>query len=81
MTQLNSDPFSRWREEVRRIGSIAAKKAQTFNREHNIPNVYCKDGVIYYQMPDGSITMENPFEKPEYKARLDAAMKAGNFKY
>ena len=80
MTQLNRDSFSRWREDVLRIGNTAVKDAQKFNREHNIPNIYCQDGIIYYQMPDGSLTTENPFEKPEYKARLEAAMIAGNFK-
>jgi hypothetical protein len=81
MSQLNRDSFSRWREDVRQIGNMAVKEAQRFNREHDIPNVFCQDGVMYYQMSDGSLTTENPFEKPEYKSRLDAAMKKGNFKH
>ena len=31
-----------------------------------------KNGVLYFQIPDGTITMDNPFEKGELKERLDA---------
>jgi hypothetical protein len=31
---------------------------------------------MYFQLPDGTITMENPFEKGELKKRLDALLSA-----
>jgi hypothetical protein len=31
---------------------------------------------MYFQLPDGTITMENPFEKGELKKRLDALVPA-----
>ena len=30
-----------------------------------------KNSVLYFQLPDGTITMENPFETGELKERLD----------
>ena len=54
------------------IGNQAVKEAQRKNLENGIPNVYSKNGVMYFQLPDGTITMDNPFEKGELKERLDA---------
>lgn len=54
------------------IGNRAVKKAQKENLEKGIPNVYCtKEGVLYFQLPDGTITTEIPevykeIVKPEY---------------
>jgi len=48
--------------EIVKIGNIAVKKAQKNNLKKNIPNVYCKNGIIYFQLPDGTITMKNPFK-------------------
>jgi len=31
--------------------------------------------VQYFQLPDGTITMENPFEKGELKEKLDKLIK------
>ena len=57
---------------IQMIGNDAVREAQRKNLENGIPNVYSKNGVLYYQLPDGTITMKNPFEKGELKARLDA---------
>ncbi len=54
------------------IANNAVREAQEKSLENGIPNVYSKNGIIYYQLPDGTITMENPFEKGELKKRLDA---------
>ena len=54
------------------IGNQAVKEAQRKNLENGIPNSYTKNGVLYFQLPDGTITMDNPFEKGELKKRLDA---------
>jgi len=42
------------------IGTAAVILAQEENRQQGLPNVYSKDGNIYFQLPDGSITMEEP---------------------
>ncbi|MEA3456533.1 MAG: hypothetical protein U9R26_08475 [Campylobacterota bacterium] len=57
---------------IQMIGNDAVREAQRRNLESGIPNVYSKNGVLYYQLPDGTITMDNPFEKGELKERLDA---------
>ena len=54
------------------IANKASREAQRKNLENGIPNVYSKNGVMYFQLPDGTITMDNPFEKGELKERLDA---------
>ena len=57
---------------IQMIGNDAVREAQRKNLENGIPNVYSKNGVLYFQLPDGTITMDNPFEKGELKERLDA---------
>ena len=69
MTQKKENDIS---GTIQQIGNDAVREAQRKNLENGIPNVYSKNGVIYYQLPDGTITMENPFEKGELKKRLDA---------
>lgn len=59
-------------ELIQQIGNNAVREAQRKSLENGIPNVYSKNGVVYYQLPDGTITMENPFESGELKKRLDA---------
>jgi len=46
--------------EIIKIGNEAVKKTQKENLEMGIPNVYSLNGVIFYQLPDGTITMEEP---------------------
>lgn len=47
--------------EFNRIGNEAVKKAQEENRQKGIPNAYFFNGSIIYELPDGTITKENPF--------------------
>ena len=46
--------------EITKIGNRAVKKIQEKNRRLGIPNVYAKQGKIYYQLPDGEITSQKP---------------------
>ena len=57
---------------IQQIANNAVRDAQKQSLKNGIPNVYSKNGVVYFQLPDGTITMENPFEKGELKERLDA---------
>ncbi len=34
----------------------AVRKAQKENRRLGLPNVYCEEGKIFYQLPNGRIT-------------------------
>jgi len=38
----------------------AVRKAQRENRRLGLPNVYCKEGKVFYQLPDGRITSKTP---------------------
>lgn len=49
-------------KKLTRIGSRAVKKAQEENTKKGIPNVYCINGKIVYQLPDGTITEKSPFK-------------------
>jgi len=57
---------------IQKIANNAVREAQQKSLENGIPNVYSKNGVMYFQLPDGTITMDNPFEKGELKERLEA---------
>jgi len=60
---------------IQKIGNNAVREAQRKSLENGIPNSYSKNGVLYYQLPDGTITMEDPFAKGELKKRLDKLTK------
>jgi hypothetical protein len=47
--------------EFKRIGNEAVKRARNANKKNGIPNVFSRNGIIYYEMPNGAITMESPF--------------------
>lgn len=49
--------------ELLRIATRAAKRAQEENRKKGIPNVYSFNGHIYYELPNGELTRENPYEE------------------
>ncbi len=61
---------------IQQIANNATRKVQRKNLKNDIPNSYYKNGIMYFQLPDGTITMENPFEKGELKKRLDALTKS-----
>ncbi len=42
------------------IAAKATKMAQQENLKNGIANVYSKNGQIYFQLPDGTITQEEP---------------------
>jgi len=49
--------------KMAKIGNRAVKKAQEENRRKGLPNVYSKNKKLYYELPDGTITMKDPFSK------------------
>jgi len=56
---------------IQSIGNNAVREAQKKSLENGIPNVYSKNNVLYYQLPDGTITMDDPFLKGELKLKLE----------
>lgn len=51
--------------ELKRIGTRAAREAQEENRRLGIPNAYSRNGTLYFELPDGTITQEDPFVEEE----------------
>lgn len=49
--------------ELMRIGSLAVHEAQQENRRLGIPNVYSINGILYYELPNGELSREDPFKE------------------
>ena len=64
---LNPETYKRTRELLR-IGNRAVKRAQEENRKKGIPNVYSYNGHIYYELPNGELTKEDPLKSEDNKA-------------
>lgn len=47
-------------KKVLKIASRATKEAQKKSLKNGIPNVYSKNNNIFFQLPDGTITQEEP---------------------
>lgn len=54
-------------ERITRLASTAVRLAQEENRRKGIPNVYCLNGKIVWQLPDGTVTMHDPGKASEPK--------------
>ena len=61
-TGLDDPELYRQAIEFQRIGNTAIQNAQAENRRRGIPNVYSRDGKVYFELPNGDITEENPFK-------------------
>ena len=55
--------------ETERIGNRGVHEAQEENRRLGLPNVYSHNGKLYYELPDGTITTESPFQKKDGDAK------------
>ena len=49
--------------EIEKIGNEAIKIVKKENRKMGVPLVFSRNGEIYYELPDGSVTKESPFRK------------------
>jgi hypothetical protein len=59
------DESKRLTGQFKKIGNRAIRKAREENRRLGIPNAVSRDGEIEYEMPDGEVTTENPFEETD----------------
>ena len=59
--ELNLETYKQAREFLR-IGNRAVKKAQEKNRKKGIPNVYDINGHLYYELPNGELTKDDPMQ-------------------
>ncbi len=51
--------------EWMRIGNAAVKKAQEESRRLGVPNVYSINGRLYYELPNGELSLEDPYVDPK----------------
>lgn len=51
--------------EFQRIANAAVREAQMENRKQGIPNVYSWNGKLYYELPNGELSTEDPFVKTD----------------
>ena len=58
-------------DEIERIGTNAVERAQEENRRLGIPNAYSRNGTLYFELPDGSITQEDPFVLEKFVLEKD----------
>ena len=58
---LNFEDHKQLREFIR-IGNRAVKRVQEENRKKGIPNVYDFNGHLYYELPNGELTKEDPLK-------------------
>lgn len=53
--------------EFTRIGNEAVRKAQEESRKAGVPNVYSINGILHWELPDGSLSTTDPWVEPENK--------------
>ena len=51
-------------EEIVRIAKAGARKAQEESRRLGVPNVYSINGFLYYELPNGELSREGPYQGP-----------------
>lgn len=50
-------------DELRAVGMRAYDLAQQESRRLGVPNVYSINGVLYWELPDGTLSRTDPFER------------------
>jgi hypothetical protein len=50
-------------EELRRIGQRAIERAQEESRRLGVPNVYSIHGILYYELPNGELSRNDPYKQ------------------
>ena len=49
--------------QIVKVGNKAVHEAQKKNRKLGIPSVYGRNGKVYFELPDGTITTKSPWHK------------------
>ena len=49
-------------QELIRIGNRGVRAAQEENRRLGIPNVYSINGILYYELPNGELSRDDPYK-------------------
>jgi hypothetical protein len=57
---MGDKEFYQLRDLILKSGNDSVKKAQEKSLKKGIPNVYSKNGTLYYELPNGEITSKIP---------------------
>jgi hypothetical protein len=57
---MDHEEFYQLRDFILKSGNYSVKKAQENSLKKGIPNVYSKNGTLYYELPNGEITSKIP---------------------
>lgn len=62
--ESNKPPIEIYQEAIEhaRLAKRAVRKAIEENRRLGLPNVFYRNGRMYWELPDGTITYERPEE-------------------
>ena len=52
-------------DDILRIARQAGHNAQAESRRLGVPNVYSINGHIYYELPNGQLSLEDPYVEPD----------------
>jgi len=63
--KLDAETY-RMAAKLRRIGNRVVREAQAENRRLGIPNTYSRRGRLYFELPSGEITEDDPFEENDH---------------
>jgi hypothetical protein len=63
MTVISKVPLQTYEEadEFIRVGRAAVRNAQEESRRMGVPNVYSINGIIYFELPNGELSREDPW--------------------
>ncbi|MEM8947101.1 MAG: hypothetical protein AAGD11_18150 [Planctomycetota bacterium] len=50
-----------WADDMMRVMSRAVAKAQAESRRLGVPNVYSINGHTYYELPNGELSLDDPY--------------------
>ena len=54
-------------QKLIRIGNAGVRDAQEESRRMGVPNVYCINGITYYELSNGELSRQDPYVTPESK--------------
>ena len=58
--KIANDDFYLELRQVLRIANQAASKARAENLKYGIPRIFSRKGILYYELPNGKITTQQP---------------------
>ena len=58
--KIANDKFYLELRKVLRIANQAASRARAENLKYGIPRIFSRKGILYYELPNGQITTQQP---------------------